>query len=239
MSTLVVYADTTDGFISSGDVEWNDGEGWISGYYPSARDGTGNDFLSDTTDNIVYVGQRRSPTPHAGYDFFVYESFLAFDTSSVGSGSTVSAAVLNLTCNTSSSASSFTCETRMYDWGANLTTADYISGASLTQTLVASVDTGSLADGAHVDFTDVALPANINKTGSTRLVINSSKTRLNTAPTAAESPTFFSSDYAGTTSDPKLTVTYTAGSPPGFLMLEDNSGSYELEDGSGGTKLEN
>ena len=228
MSTLVVYSDTT-GYIDSS------GQG--SSQYLPARAGTGNQGFTVNTIGGLIVGQ----DVVAGINYFsVWETFLTFDTSTVGSGS-VSAAVLNLTSQGDNSTTNFTVEARLSDWGTGLTGADWIAGASLSAlTLLAHHDTASgfVANTAY-DFTDDAFPANVNKTGSTRFLLSSSRTISAAAPTGQEYVVLYGVDEAGTTRDPKLTVTYAAGGGTLFLMLEDNSGSYELEDGSGGTKLEN
>jgi len=237
MSTLVVYSDTTDGFIYCIDGIADDGEGGgENGTYASARAGTGSQFGANAAATYANVGQAKVVVTFTEYQ--VQESFLAFDTSSIPDGDTVSAAVLNLTSFSDLSTTDFTIEARLYDWGTGLTTADWQSAPS--GTLLAHRDTASgWTVNTAYDLTDDAFAANVSKTGSTRLLLCSDHTTANTAPTGGERVAAYSADYTGTTRDPKLTVTYAAGGGTLFLMLEDNSGSYELEDGSGGTKLEN
>jgi len=240
VSTLVVYSDTTDGHLLSISGTDDDEGGGTAGTYAAARAGTGDGGIYALTALAsLRIGQAKFVNP-AGFTFEVYEAFLAFDTSSVGSGSTVSAAVLNLTSQSDQSTTDFTIEARLYDWGTGLTTADWQSAPS--GTLLAHRDTASGWTAATAyDLTDDAFAANVSKTGTTRLLLCSSRTTAGTSPTTdvGESVIAYSADQTGTTSDPKLTVTYAAGGGTLFLMLEDNSGSYELEDGSGGTKLEN
>jgi len=240
MSTLVVYSDTTDGWVYCIDGVADDGEGGgVNGTYAAARAGTGSPFGAFAATPYATVGQAKIVVNFTEYQ--VFESFFAFDTSSIPDGDTVSAAVLNLTSYQNFSTTDFTIEARLHDWGASLTTADWVAGASLSgKTLLAHRDTASgwTVDTAY-DLTDDAFAANVNKTGTTRLLLCSDHTTANTAPTGLEYVDAYSADQTGTTRDPKLTVTYAAGGGTLFLMLEDNSGSYELEDGSGGTKLEN
>ena len=238
MSTLVVYSDTTDGYIYCFSGVADDGEGGGSnGTYAAARAGTGSPFGAAAAATYATVGQAKVVVTFTEYQ--VFESFLAFNTSSIPDGDTVSAAVLNLTSYADNSTTDFTLEARLYDWGASLTTADWVTSLS-SQTLLAHRDTASgWTVNTAYDLTDDAFAANVSKTGSTRILLCSDHTTSNTAPTGLEHVTAYSADYTGTTRDPKLTVTYAAGGGALFLMLEDNSGSYELEDGSGGTKLEN
>jgi hypothetical protein len=196
MTTTVVYAGAEDGYIYSEDFE--------NGLYSVARAGSGAK-TADTIATEVYVGQDATP--------FVYEGFVQFDTSGIADGDTVSAAVLNVTSQADSSATDFTIQARLSDWGTGLTTADYVAGASLSSlTLLATYATSSgfTANTAY-DFTDSAMPANVNKTGATRMLLCSSRTVGNNAPSGDEYVGIKSADTTGTTSDPKLTVTHAAG----------------------------
>ena len=233
MSTLVVYSDTTDGYIYGVDGMDDEFDGYDGSYASARATPTG----ADAAAVFWAVGQVTYGSFFVIYN--VYESFLSFDTSSIGGSGTVSAAVLNLTSYADNSTTDFTIEARLRDWGASLTTADWVTSLSAL-TLLAHRDTSSgWTPATAYDLTDDAFAANVSKTGSTRLLLCSDHTTANTAPTGYESVSSYSADYTGTTRDPKLTVTYAAGGGTLFLMLEDNSGSYELEDGSGGTKLEN
>jgi hypothetical protein len=211
MSTLVVYSDTTDGtLVSISGTDDSEGGG-TPGTYAAARAGTGDGGLSaPTAMATLTIGQYRQSNP-AGFTFEVDEAFLAFNTSSIPDGDTVSAAVLNLTSQNDSSNTDFTIEARLYDWGTGLTAADWQSAPS--GTLLAHRDTASgwTATTAY-DLTDDAFAANVNKTGSTRLLLCSDHTTGNTAPTGPEAVGAYSADTAGTTSDPKLTVTYATAS---------------------------
>ena len=221
MSTLVVYSGTTDGHIYCIDGVADDGEGGGSnGTYAEARAGTGVPFGAEDTYTYLHVGQNKVVAVFTEYQ--VFETFLAFDTSSVGSGSTVSAAVLNLTSYNNFTTTDFIIEARLYDWGTGLTTADWVAGANLSAlTLLAHRDTASgwTANIAY-DLTNDAFAANVNKTGSTRLLLCSDHTTANTAPTTFEWLDAYAADQAGTTQDPKLTVTYTAGGGGGSGALE-------------------
>ena len=225
MSTLVVYGDAADGFIWSDDL-----------YYSSARSGASEFVFAQPAALQGTIGQIYDGD--SGY-YGVRESFLSFDTSAIGTD-TVSAAVLRVTSNADASDTDFDIQARLRDWGATLTTADWVAGSSLSglTSLATKTTASGFTAGTAYDFTDVAMPANVNKTGTTRMLLCSSRTTGNNEPTGAESVGIYSADESGTTRDPKLTVTYAAGGSTLFLMLEDDSGAYELEDDSGGILLE-
>lgn len=147
----------------------------------------------------------------------VYETFLGFDTSSVVG--TVSSAVLSMYVTAKSTGGAdFTMTAAIYDWGATLTTADWVPGASLSGlTKVATVATTGVSDAAYNTFTNVAFPANVNKSGTTRIVLYSDRTEANTSPGSFEYVEMSTADVSGTTEDPKLVVVAAALSTPVFM----------------------
>ena len=208
MTTTVVYAGTVDGVILMLD-QRDPG----AGSYAAARAGTAESSVADSIVESLAVGQIWWDYGGGDTDVQVEESFIGFDTSPIADTDTVSAAVLNVTADSDNSTTDFTIEARLYDWGAGLEVADWVAGASLSGlTLLATKTTASgFTAGTAYDFTDVAMPANVNKTGSTRMILCSSRTTGNNAPTGDEYVGIRAADYAGTTSDPKLTVTHAAG----------------------------
>ena len=223
MSTLVVYSDTSDGYLVAGDYAANVG-GPASADYSAARSGTSS-LDAYTTYTGISVGQAH--TDSSWYDsdlgewvyseqFWVDESFLSFDTSALTSGATVSAAVLRVTSYTDVSTTDFDIQARLRDWGTSLTTADWVAGADLSGlTLLGSYATSSgFTANTGYDLSDTAMAANVNKTGPTRMLLCSSRTTAGTAPTGDEYVAIRAADYTGTTRDPQLTVTYAAGRTP-------------------------
>lgn len=192
MSTDVFYGITGDGFVYS-----------TNATYATARTGSGQ-FAATT---FLRVGQYWD-----GSAYYCYEGFLGFDTSSIPDTDTVSAATLSIMLETDNSTTDFTTQARLFTWsGSGLTTADWTSGASLTETLLATLNSsGIVAVGNYADFTDSAMPANINKTGNTEIRLNSSRHAAGNTPTGHEELRFYASVQTGTTQDPKLTVTHTA-----------------------------
>lgn len=193
MATLTVFAPTSDAGVDSTSVT-----------YATARSGAG---LTLATGTSLTVGQA-PPSP-----YFIDEFFILFDTSPLTSAANVSAATLSLWLKIDNSTQDFTCEARIKAWGPTVTTADWVAGASLgALTRVATLNTSGIgATGAYKAFTEdgTNFIANVSKTATTELLVDSSRHVGNNAPTVAENVTFASADTAGTTNDPMLTVTYT------------------------------
>ncbi len=190
MTTYTFYADVWDGYINSSNAT-----------YATARSGAGT--LSVPFTFTVYVGQQLS-----GGVYYCFEGFISFNTSSIGAAAPVSSATLTCYFQNSSADASFTLNARAHNWGAGLTTGDYIAGASLSaDQLLASiaVTSGSPPTGSQALTSDAAFPAGINTSGTTYLVLSSSLHQANTAPTGNEY-IGFASDENGTSKAPKLTV---------------------------------
>lgn len=191
MASLTVYSTNGD-FISSD-----------SAVYATARAGTGTLSVSSPNSNII-IGQAIAGT------YFCYESFLDFDTSSLGASASISAAVLDLYFWNDTSITNFTITVAVSAWGATLESADFIAGADLAAlTTTNTLSTSGLALGAYTTITDVALATNINKTTNTRLLIYSSRHSGNNTPTNNEYVYAYGS--ADAPRKPRLTITYTAG----------------------------
>lgn len=176
--------------------------------YGGAADGyvsTGANFDQATTVDTtgdIYVGMQVGAA---------YEGFLTFDTSSVDDGAVITSATLSLYGMNDSSTTDFTLEARIYDWLTSLGTDDFRTRAELgTLTLVASMSTASwVATGYNVLTSDAAFLAGINKTGSTRLVLCSSRHRTSETPSGTEFVGMNSADASGTSQDPKLVIEAT------------------------------
>lgn len=187
MSTLVVFA-VNGGYIESD-----------SPIYSSARSGT---TLVAITSVTAKVGQNNF--------YSCWEAFFDFDTSSLGASASVSAATLSILCSEDDSQTDFTLTWAVDNWGTGLTTADWVAGANLAAlTTVGTIASSALTVGIYNDTTNVAFPANINKTGNTRLICYSSRHSGNNTPTQNEYILF--NNYNNSQYPPRLTVTYTVG----------------------------
>lgn len=197
MATYTFYAQANSGQITS----YN-----ISGSYSIARQGTGSigAGYGDGSGNFA-VGQLRS-----GSLYQVMENFVEFDTSSL-SGKSLSSATLYVWPTNRDNDASFTVEARLHDYSTTLTTADFVSGSNLSsKTLLATLADTAATPGAYRAFTDVAFPANINKTGKTRIVLASSEQRLNSAPGNGVNEFVYFDQYADTNPVKLVVVTNEA-----------------------------
>jgi hypothetical protein len=189
-SALSPSAD--DGFVYNRHVSYGTAAGsWVSGGVLTSGD--------------CAVGQQIS----AG-DYLVYETFLDFDTSALPAEAAVDAVELELYVNDESSDTDFVLEARACDWGASLTTDDWVPYTGLgALNLLASLDTSGITVNEYNALAEEdAFAAAVNLSGETRIVLNSSRHRLTNTPSGDEYVGFHSSDGAH---PPLMTVHYTAG----------------------------
>lgn len=196
MTVSTIYGIAGDGYVESTNTT-----------YATAR--SGSSLWATTTDgNNIVVGQIFA-TPN----YFIEEGCIGFDTSVVGADS-VSVAVLSLWLLTDGSATDFVNQARLQTWSVGgLTTADWVAGASLTQTLLASINSSGIgATGAYKNFTsEAAFLTNINGGGNTEIILCSDRHVAGTTPTGDERLHWDDADTAGTSQDPKLVVTHAPG----------------------------
>lgn len=195
------YANTEDGRIES----------FTNGSYDSARAGTG--LAASSTETSYWVGQT-----YSGGFYSIKEAFLSFNTSAIGDSDTINAASLSVYGATDSSTTDFTIQARTKDWGASLTTADWVAGADLgALTLLATFSTSGFTTSGYNTFTENGsnLRSAISLTGITYILLNSSRHEAGNTPTGSEQVKIYFADEAGTTQDPKLVVTYT---PPAIVV---------------------
>lgn len=191
MATLTVFADTADDYIQSSNAT-----------YSTARDGSGLTTFSGNA--FVQVGQYLSGT------YNIFETFIAFDTSALGASAIVTSAILSMDGVTDGSTTDFNVDARLYDWGTAVTTGDWPTGATLAGTTLLGQWNTSGFSTAYNAFSDIAMAANVNLTGVTRMLLASANTVANSAPSGFEYVILKSADAPGTTEDPKLVITYTS-----------------------------
>lgn len=163
MATYTIYATAAN----SGRVTSTDSS------YSTARSGGGT--LSTST-------QPRSGQLKQTISSTVYEALLEFDTS-VLSGKSIVSATLEGYLSARYLDASFTTQARLRDFGASITTGDWVAGASLSSlTSLATLASADTTVSAWNEFTDVALAANLNTSGNTRILLCSSRTVSGTAP---------------------------------------------------------
>lgn len=191
MATLTAYASAA-GFIQSSHAT-----------YATAR--SGSSLVAYTSELTVESGQAIS-----GGVYYCLETFLSFDTSSIPAGATITAVELSLDGYSDRGYQAFTNEVRVRDWGATLTTADYVAGADLSAlTRVATLASSAYSAGYAACTEDGTNFRNaIVKGGMTRLLITSDRLAAGTTPTTFEMQDFTANPLAGGSPDPKLVVTY-------------------------------
>lgn len=160
------------------------GDQGLGATYLATRAGSGSGVTLFTQVLTEFAcGQISYPgDTYTGPYYDITESFLTFDTSTLTG--TITSAVLSLWFDTVNPADADTVEARLDDWGTSLTSADWVAGAGLgAKTLLASRLASSVTTPAYNDLTDVAMVANINRSGSTRIVLSTANTRNAVVPT--------------------------------------------------------
>jgi len=147
-----------------------------------------------------------------------------FDTSSMGAGATVSTATLSLKGQAKLDPASNTPDCNIYGATpvANNTLADADYGQVGTTAFSTAVAYASLSTSAYVDWVlNASGLANISVTGISRFAAkNDNKDAANVEPAESTNETSWtieSADFTGTSSDPKLVVTYTPAPVGGFF----------------------
>lgn len=168
--------------------------------YSAARGGTGSGLTVDT-DTTSILGQLLV----GGSDYRCREYFFAV-ANTVPGGSTVSSVVLSIYISADNSATDFTANLRANNWGSTLTTADWLVGSG--GTLLATLATAGVSAGAFNGFSS---HTSLTLGGTDYWSAQSSRQEGNNAPTGNEYLSIRSPHFAGTSSDPYITVTYTAG----------------------------
>ena len=194
-------------------------DGYIYGKDATYSTARSTSFGFDTTGQSIVVGQNSTGK-------YVYRGYLVFDTSSIGSGSTVTQANLTMMCVYNGGAlTDFDVQIVKQDWsGQNPITADNREAAydnCLTADADDSIWQNSDGISTGVQLTSGNLStAWINKSGSTYYSLRSSRDYSNTEPSTVETLSLGTSERSTESYRPVLSVTYTAGStgvPKHFL----------------------
>jgi hypothetical protein len=199
VSTLTVFAATSDGYISS-----------TNATYATAR--TGGTLAADSVATTCLIGQQFN-----GSNYIIDEAFFSFDTSPIPTTATVNSVAFSLWGSADNSSQDFTMQARTDSWTAGgLTTADWVSGASLgALTLLATFSTASFSQIGYNQFTEngTNFRSAINKgTGATtQFLVDSDRHVAGNTPTigAPENVTVDTADASGTANDPQLVIGYT------------------------------
>lgn len=198
MTTTIVFAGAADADLSSSDAA-----------YTAAANGTGVIATPVGTVNELWVGQFLFGS------FACYEGFVDFDLTFMHQGHVVTSAIMQTWLITDNSATDFNCIALLYDWGASVTSTDWRTPA-WQQTAGAWWTTrntaGMGAAGSYKswnDSTDQHALLNLLAGTEVNYCLSSDRLLSKLTPGGAEYVTWSSTNVAGTTQDPKLTIVYS------------------------------
>jgi hypothetical protein len=218
-ATLTAYPDpnpettTVDGYIRGG----GGGDSWATAHWA-----TSNTNANDTATTMT-LGVYNS----ADSTFFIYRAFCLFSTTALGSAATITNAVFSLKPTTVYNLDNdgddlFAAVSTTPSSNTAITGADYTQcGDAETNPTLGSgtVDISTLSAGTYFDLTLNATGQGwVSKTGVTKLGVRERHDYGNSPPVTDtyNISDVSSADAAGTSSDPKLVVTYTP--PPAGLL---------------------
>ena len=211
--------------------EWNLGFDTLTVYPDADPESTSVDGLvDDNTGSLVWAtvhdataGTRSRPSQTVDWcmyadlitlTYYIGRFFALFDTSSIGATSTVNSAVYSVKARSDADGGPLVSD-------VNTTSVILVqtTPASNTDLVIGDYDQmgttsgGSIALSAVVQnaYNDITLLDNtwISKTSITKLGTRNSRDVDNSAPTGSNEYLIYCADATGTTSDPKLVVTYT------------------------------
>lgn len=204
MATMNFFADTGDGYVDNND-----------SVYSTCRNAATGTGSSSTVTNIDESLVCRAIL--FGGNYYISRGFFPFDTSALGSGSTVTATDFNLyievTATFDPDTDSFCVVQTSQASTSSLTTADF-DAVNFTNGGAKTIASFSVANQYWTWTLNGTGLGWINTTGFTKLGLQSLLDINNTTPTGLNQltgQTYFS-DNTGTSKDPYLAVTYTAGS---------------------------
>jgi hypothetical protein len=193
MTTNTYYSEAADGHILG-----------QSATYATARS---TSTASDDTSTVNSVGQN-----FGGGQYFVFRGFLSFDTSAIPDDATVDSATLGVCADADSSVTDFNVQIYRYAWAETIAAnreANFDGAYGGSATLEGTLRNTASGWTSGTFYTLAVDAAGINVSGDTKYTICSSRDIGSNTPGGSEFVNFRSGDYASTTSDPYLEVTYT------------------------------
>ena len=191
--------------------------------YATSHDAASGSSANDSASSSNLYRQRNS-----GGTYFIDRGIFLFDTSSLTALATISAATISFKVNLKADpdVDSLSIVTSNPASNTAVTAADFnkVGNAITSPTKQATDVPTSGIDASGTVYTDIALNAtgigNVSKTSITKFGTRSAQDCSKTAPTGNNFLVAYFADETGTTSDPKLVVTYSAGgSFPPFIKL--------------------
>lgn len=157
----------------------------------------------------------------SGGNYYIDRSPINFDTSPLGASATISAGVCSVMNNktydfNNGDSTSISLVTNSITSNVAYATTDFSYFGTTKQ--ATDITLASLTNGVYADYTlDATGLSNISKIGITKFALRLLGDVNNSAPAGNNSCQFYGAETAGTTSDPKLVVTYTA---PGLANVK-------------------
>lgn len=176
--------------------------------YANARNTSDGGSTAGTAD---YVGQDK-----VGSTYTCYRGYLSFDTSGVDDSLDVESATLNVCADADASTTNFLVQVYRYAWTEALADAgnreaNYDGAYGGSATLEGTLRDTAAGWSSGTYYSLAVSAAGINKTGDTKYALVSKEDVDNSAPDNAEYVQYRTADYAGTGSDPYLSVVMAAG----------------------------
>lgn len=205
MATLTVYPDADAESTSVDGAVFNSGATW-SGVH-DATAGTGFD---DSTSPVQFIRARKVS---AG-DWRVNRGFFLFDTSALTAGASISSAIISFagqgTAVNNADGGNIDIVQTTPASNTALVAEDWDEIGTTLQATSLALSSWVSTDNTYNDLTLNATGlGNISKTGITKFGTRHSFDTSNTEPTGNNDAFCYTSDNTGTSSDPKLVVTYT------------------------------
>jgi len=207
--TLTVYPDAGTGNTT---VDGNMDRGGVDETFSTIKNGDGNNSF-DTDDRLFFMLEASTTNNQFAT---MRRSIMCFDTSSMGTGATIDSAIISMYgfINTNALGGTPDLDIVASTPASNneIVNADY---SNLGTTVFSSIAQSSLSTGAYNDFTlDTNGEANIDVSGISKFGGRTSWDTDNSfggswSSGAVLNMIMRSADQAGTSNDPKLTITYT------------------------------
>lgn len=212
-ATYPVYADTTSTFYPDPDTETTSVDGYAQRYGSPGTSWADKRGGNGTETDAGAAADQTSPWigGSVGAWTVLRRNLYVFDTSSLGSGSTITAGVFSLHTDFASASGdqNFVVTPATTASNTAIAASDYQSNTS--STVYATITDAAVTSGYNDWTLDAAGRSNISKTGVSKFAMKLSGDASNTEPSGQSSDRIWKfADYFGTGSDPKLVVTYTS-----------------------------
>lgn len=188
---------------------FNGGSNFGTAYGSNAAYATARSTGSSTIAGEARAGQRLNTGVYQ-----VYCGLLEFDTSSIPAGATVTSWTLRPYIFQNDSVQDFTLEAYISDYGASITSADFVAGGSLSGLTKVATLAITTQDDTQLTMTTIDPAVGITVNGITRFLLSSDRVAANTTPTVHEYVSLDCDNTYGTPSLLDVTWTVAGGSRP-------------------------